>query len=54
MLLAFKYSIDPEDRKSKDDIKAIAVEGTIWPKALTRCQGLAGLALQGGGVPPEH
>ena len=26
--------------------KAIAVEGAIWPTALTRCQGLAGSALQ--------
>ena len=34
---------------TKEDIKAIAVEGAIWPKALTR---LAGSALQDGGVAP--
>ena len=34
--------------------KAIAVEGAFWPTVLTGCQGLAGSALQDGGVPSEH
>ena len=32
MLFSFKHSIDPEDHKSEEDIKRIAVEGAIWPK----------------------
>ena len=54
VLFPFEYSIDPKDHKFQEDIKAIAVEGAIWPKTLTGCQGLAGSALQDGGVPPEH
>ena len=45
--------IDPKDLKSGEEYKAIAVEGAIWPKTLIGYQGLAGLALQDGGVPPE-
>ena len=54
MQFSFKYCIDSKDHKSEEECKAIAVEGPIWPKALTRYQGLAGSALQDGGVPPEH
>ena len=51
---SFAYFKYPKDHKFQEDIKAkIAVEGAIWPKALTRCQGLAGSALQDGVVPSE-
>ena len=51
MQFSFNYCIDPKDHKSEEEYKAIAVEGA---KALTGCQGLAGSALQDGGVPSEH
>ena len=54
MQFSFEYCQHPKDYKSEEEYKAIAVEGAIWPKALTRCQGLAGSALQDGKVPPEH
>ena len=53
VLFSFQHSVDPKDHKS-EDIKAIAVEGAVWPKTLTACQGLAGSALQDGGAPSEH
>ena len=34
MQVSFEYCIDPKDHKSREDIKAIAVEGAIWPKKL--------------------
>ena len=58
MLFPFKYSIDPKDHKSEEEKmeeysenlnKAIAVEGVGRTKALTKCNGLAGSALQDGG-----
>ena len=33
MQFSFKYCIDLKDHKSEEDIKAIAVEGAIWPKS---------------------
>ena len=54
MQFSFEYFINPKNHKSGEEIKAIAVEGAIWPTALTICQGLTGSALQDGGVPPEH
>ena len=30
---SFEYCIDPKDHKSEKDIKAIEVEGAIWPKS---------------------
>ena len=44
MQFSFEYCIDPKDHKSEKEYKAIAVE----------VEGLAGSALQDGGVPPEH
>ena len=36
-LASFKVKyIDPKDHKSEEDIKAIAVEGAIWPKSSNR------------------
>ena len=32
MQFSFKYCIDPKDHKSEEEIKAIAVEGTMRPK----------------------
>ena len=32
MLFPFEYNIDPKDHESEEEIKAIAVEGDIWPK----------------------
>ena len=32
MQFSFEYCIDPKDHKSEEDIKAIAVEGAMWPK----------------------
>ena len=29
---SFEHCIDPKDHKSEEDIKAIAVEGAMWPK----------------------
>ena len=52
--LSLESCIEPKVIKSKGDIKAFAVKGAIWPKVLTRCQGLAGPALKDRGVPPEH
>ena len=55
MSFSFKYGMDSKDHKSEEDIKAkIAVEGAIYAKALTGCQGLAGSDLQDGVVPSEH
>ena len=54
MQFSFEHCIDPNDQKSEDKCKAISVEGAIWLKALTGCQGLAGSALQDGRVPSEH
>ena len=54
MQVSFKYCTDPKDQKSEEEYKAIAIEGAIWPKPLTGYQGLAGSAMQDGGVPPEH
>ena len=54
MQFSFKYCIDPKDRKPEEEYKAIAVEGAMWPKALTGCQRLACSALQDRGVPSEH
>ena len=31
MQFLFEYSIDPKDHKSGEDIRAIAIEGAIWP-----------------------
>ena len=53
MQFSFEYCIDPKDHKSEEEYKAIAAEGCHLAKALTGCQGLAGSALQGGGVPSE-
>ena len=50
MQFSFDYCIDPEVHKTKEEIKAIAVKGAIWPKALTGCQGLVGSALQDGAL----
>ena len=44
---SFKYCIVPEDYKSEEEIKAIGVEGAIWPKLLPN-------TLQDGEVPWEH
>ena len=57
MQFSFENHIDSKDHKSEDENKAIAVEGAIWPEALTRCKGckgLAGSALQERELPPEH
>ena len=32
MQFSLEYCIDPKDHKSLEEIKAIAVEGAIWPK----------------------
>ena len=32
MQFSFEYCIDPKDHKSEEEIKAIAVDGAIWPK----------------------
>ena len=32
MQFLFQYCIDPKDHKSEEEIKAIAVEGAMWPK----------------------
>ena len=32
MQFSFEYCIDPKDQKSEEEIKAIAVEGFMWPK----------------------
>ena len=32
MHLSFKNCLDPKDHKSKEEYKAVAVEGAIWPK----------------------
>ena len=32
MQLSFEHCIDPKDHKSEEEIKAIAVEGAMWPK----------------------
>ena len=37
MQFSFEYCIDPKDHKSEEEIKAIAVEGAMRPKALTGC-----------------
>ena len=53
----FEYCIDTKYHKSEKEIKAIAVEGAIWPKGSNGCQELAGSAspwLQDGGVTSEH
>ena len=36
MPFSFEYCIDPKNHKSDEDIKAIAVEGAIWPKSSNR------------------
>ena len=54
MQFLFDYCIDPKDHKSEEEYKAIAVEGAIWPKLKADAKGLAGSALQDGGVPPKH
>ena len=54
MLLSFKYSIDPQVHKTKEEYKAKCIQGCHPAKALTGCKGLAGSALQDEGVPPEH
>ena len=38
MQFSFEYCIDPKDHKSEEEIKAIAVEGAMRPKALTGCK----------------
>ena len=36
MPFSFENCIDLKDHKSEEDIKAIAVEGVIWPKSSNR------------------
>ena len=54
MQFSFECSIDRKDHKSEDKYKTIVVDHAIWPNALTGWKGLAGSALQDGGLPPEH
>ena len=49
MSFPFEYGINLKDHKSEEDHEAIAVEGAIKAKALTRSHGLAGSDLQDGG-----
>ena len=44
MQFSFEHCKDPKDHKFEKKYKALAVEGAIWPKALSGCQKMAGSA----------
>ena len=52
-LFSFGHRVHLE-KYAEYSYKAITVKGAIWPTALAGCQGLAGSALQDGGVTHEH
>ena len=52
-LFSIEHRADLEEYSEYSHM-AIAVEGVVKTKALTRCNGLAGSDLQDGGIPSEH